>query len=85
MILPDASNAIDLVSNTPFAAAFELNVVSVIPADEYRSNPVDVPARIFPSVWISNEIIEVVIVGNEPSSVPSALYRFRPNVPATRN
>ena len=85
MMFPDDSRAIESLAKVPFIAAFVLNVVSAIPAEEYRSSADEVPATIFPSVWIANEIIEVVIVGNEPSTVPSALYLFKPKVPATTN
>ena len=63
MMFPDDSRAIESLAKVPFIAAFVLNVVSAIPAEEYRSSADEVPATIFPTVWIANEIIEVVIVG----------------------
>jgi hypothetical protein len=73
MMFPEASKAIDALSKLPFSAAFVLNVVSATPADEYLNNAVEVPAMIFPSLWIAREMIDVVIAGNASSTEPSAL------------
>jgi hypothetical protein len=73
MIFPDASNAIEVLSKFPLSAAFVLKPVSATPADEYLNSAVEVPAIIFPSLWIAREMIDVDIAGNASSTEPSAL------------